>query len=170
MQKLKTFIKKYNRHLSMAGIVLALILGFVPQEAATEVPIENVEPVEEKESTPRNADQQIADTIGAALDKSFGNDAHYSIDVTDEKAIVITITVDGMGASAEMAKNDETSKADWKELVSAMKEMSSGFKKGAESYGSKKDISVILVNDENPDEVLVGTMNDTVFMDILATK
>lgn len=146
----------------------------VAAEAATEA-VQETEAAEETQTEATEAEYTVepsiisnADTVIALIEPTLKDNwgDHYTI-YNDEGVIGVNVWGEGVVAGAVMAANgDAKCKATWDEMVESLKRMCSSMCGVAEAAGMESVwIELNLVNDMNPDNILLSITNGVVFYD-----
>ena len=145
------------------------------KEEKEEIEEKTEEETQETEESELNLTQEEKDElIRTMLDASFRNafkeqDVEYEIDMDlIENCVTIKEKVNGLAIQLMQAKNgDEASIEGWIRLTEALAESSESLHKTVAEIDEKKSVSIMVLNDINPDNVLLSALNGVIVVNAL---
>ncbi len=147
----------------------------IKEEKEEEIEEKTEEETQETEESELNLTQEEKDElIRTMLDASFRNafkeqDVEYEIDMDlIENCVTIKEKVNGLAIQLMQAKNgDEASIEGWIRLTEALAESSESLHKTVAEIDEKKNVSIMVLNDINPDNVLISALNGVIVVNAL---
>lgn len=114
------------------------------------------------------SEKSIGDVV-LTLESQIRDQFDKSNVFVQDKIIIAQVWIDGTTETAMMAKNDESLAKRWSDLAESMRTTSEQTKAAIDASGNTDyHIAYYLMNDQNDDNFLISTLDDTLMYDAVS--